>query len=836
MHDDARDAEGAGRRSLWRDRAGGVGVVAPAQRSARERSGSDVLLLFVTAVPVALISLMAVPPSGFERALVGVVDTVPTFLGAIWRMGVAALIIWCVVVTVVSAVRRRGDVLVDVGLSAVVGVTAALLLDRSVDGEWPSVSEALTGGSTGSIPLVAFALAAAVSSAAAPHLTRPARRLGRWIVGFSMVSVVLLGSTSPAGALASLLVGVAAAAAVHLALGSSTGRPTAVEVAEALAQLDVSVHDLVVAPRQRSGVLVVDGVDDDGAPVRVSVYGRDARDTALLNRAWRAMWYRHGQQVVSSRLQQVEHEGFMAFLAKSRSVAVPDVVVAGRTARNDALIVQRGAGPSLVERLGPPAADAQSPPADGAPADAVPANGVPDGAALAAVEPGAIWDLISSLHDAGLVHGELSAESIAIDADGGVLLAELAPVGLAVSDDERLIDLAQTLVTTAVLGDVDSAVTAAREHLGAERLGSLLAYLQVPALGVVLRRQVKAAKLDMDQLRSAAAEAAGVDEPEIAKMRRVSPQTILSAGLLVLVAFGLIAAFGQVDMEELGHELAAASPFMIAATVLLAQLPFFSQAISTIGACPRPIPYGPVAVLQFAIGFVALAVPSTAGRVALGIRFFQRQGIPAGSAVSISAIDSFSGFLVQMLLLLVTLVFGVGKVDLSFDTASTSSISDLSWILVVAAAVLIVLVVLAIVMKGIRQRIWDRVKPFVDDARDALRSLRSPSKLLQLFGGNLLNQVIMAMALGLALRTFGGQLNLSTLIVIYVGAALFGGFMPVPGGIGVMEAALIAGLVAGGIESTTATATALLFRGATFYLPPLWGWFAMRWLQRHSYL
>ena len=51
-----------------------------------------------------------------------------------------------------------------------------------------------------------------------------------------------------------------------------------------------------------------------------------------------------------------------------------------------------------------------------------------------------------------------------------------------------------------------------------------------------------------------------------------------------------------------------------------------------------------------------------------------------------------------------------------------------------------------------------------------------------------------------------------------------------------MEAALIAGLVAGGIDSTTATATALLFRGATFYLPPLWGWFAMRWLQRHSYL
>ena len=806
MHDDAREPDGARHRSLWRDRAGGIGVIAPAERTSRERSGSDVLLLFVTAVPVVFIALLAVPPSGFERAVVGVVDTVPSFLDALWRMGVAALLLWCALVVVVSAARRRGDLLVDVGLSALVGVIAALGLDRAVDGDWPSVSEALTGGSTGSVPLVAFAVAAAVSSAAAPHLTRPARRLGRWIVLFAVCSVVLLGSTSPAGAVASVLVGVAAAAAVHLALGASSGRPTEAEVTDALAQLGVSVADLVVAPRQRSGVLAVDAVDDAGVPVRIAVYGRDARDTQLLNRAWRAMWYRHGQQVVSSRLQQVEHEGFMAFLAASRGVPVPEVVVAGRTPSNDALIVLRGVGDSLAEGTSTP------------------------------VAPDAIWDVVTRLHDAGLVHGELSEESFGATDGGGVLLADLAPVGLAVSDDARRIDLAQTLVTTAVLSDVDTAVAAASTHLGSERLASLLAYLQIPALGAVLRRELKAAKLDMDRLRTAAAEAAGVDEPEIAKLRRVSPQTLLSAGLLVLVAFGLITALGHVDIEELGQALSDASPYMVIAAILLAQTTFFSQAISTIGACPRPIPYGPVAMLQFSIGFVALAVPSTAGRVALGIRFFQRQGIPPGSAVSISAIDSFSGFLVQISLLLLTLVFGVGKVDLSFDTASTSSISDLSWVLVVAVVVLVVVVVLAIALKAIRRRIWARVKPFVDDAKDALAGLRSPPKLLQLFGGSLLDQLLMAMTLGLCLRTFGGQLNLSTLIVIYVAAALFGGFMPVPGGIGVMEAALMSLLIAGGIEPTTATATALLFRGATFYLPPIWGWFAMRWLQRHSYL
>ena len=51
-----------------------------------------------------------------------------------------------------------------------------------------------------------------------------------------------------------------------------------------------------------------------------------------------------------------------------------------------------------------------------------------------------------------------------------------------------------------------------------------------------------------------------------------------------------------------------------------------------------------------------------------------------------------------------------------------------------------------------------------------------------------------------------------------------------------VEAALITGLVAAGIDNATATATAIVFRMVTFYLPPIWGWVALRWLQRHSYL
>jgi uncharacterized protein (TIRG00374 family) len=204
--------------------------------------------------------------------------------------------------------------------------------------------------------------------------------------------------------------------------------------------------------------------------------------------------------------------------------------------------------------------------------------------------------------------------------------------------------------------------------------------------------------------------------------------------------------------------------------------------------------------------------------------------------LSISAIDGFSGFLVQVALLIMTLVFGLGQVDLSFDMPSVGDSGDLWVLLGVIAAVLVLMVVLAVVLPRIRNRILERVRPLLVEVRDTVRSLRSLSKLLQIFGGNLANQLLYALALGACLTAFGGSLNLATLVVVYVAAALFGGMMPVPGGIGVMEAALMAGLTAAGIDATTASATALLFRLCTFYLPPIWGWLALRWLQRNSYL
>jgi uncharacterized protein (TIRG00374 family) len=95
---------------------------------------------------------------------------------------------------------------------------------------------------------------------------------------------------------------------------------------------------------------------------------------------------------------------------------------------------------------------------------------------------------------------------------------------------------------------------------------------------------------------------------------------------------------------------------------------------------------------------------------------------------------------------------------------------------------------------------------------------------------------MLAMILGICLRAFGESASFAGLLLVNTMVALFAGFMPVPGGMGVSEAALTAGLVALGVPNTAAMSTAIAYRLVTFYLPPIWGSFATRWLKQHQYL
>ena len=85
-------------------------------------------------------------------------------------------------------------------------------------------------------------------------------------------------------------------------------------------------------------------------------------------------------------------------------------------------------------------------------------------------------------------------------------------------------------------------------------------------------------------------------------------------------------------------------------------------------------------------------------------------------------------------------------------------------------------------------------------------------------------------------QAFGGDLSFAQVGAIYLGGCGDRELAPTPGGIGALEAAVIAGLVAAGMPNDIAVPSVFLFRLATFWLPILPGWGAFTFLRREDYL
>jgi uncharacterized membrane protein YbhN (UPF0104 family) len=262
---------------------------------------------------------------------------------------------------------------------------------------------------------------------------------------------------------------------------------------------------------------------------------------------------------------------------------------------------------------------------------------------------------------------------------------------------------------------------------------------------------------------------------------------------------------------------------------VLAQVPRVPAAVSTMGSIARPLPLGPLTALQFAICYVNLAIPSTAARVAINVRFFQRFGVKPAEAMTAGVIDSVSGFIVQIGLFLG--LFFVSDLDLALSL-DTGELSGAATIALIALGALVVAAALVALVAPLRRRVVSVYR----QARVALGVLRRPTKVLQLFIGNVVCQVLFAVALSACAEAFGQHVPLAQLVLINTIVSLFAGLLPIPGGIGVTEAGLTYGLTAAGLTSETAFTIAVAYRFCSFYLPPIWGWFCYHWLVKRRYL
>jgi uncharacterized membrane protein YbhN (UPF0104 family) len=782
------------------------------------------VLLVAGLLTLVAASWAADPPGRLSRDVTQLVDAWPNVLSTLFQVWYEVLILWAAVLVVCALLRRQFVLTIAMVSAAVVGLFVAYGSHRFAISEQIDLGEFLrlftVSEGPAEYPGVRLVAASAVLTVASPAVSRPFRFFGRVVIGLGVIASVGLGVATIAGSVGGLLAGVVAAAAVHLLFGSPGGRPSSEQVRATLAQLGVPVIHVAPAQLEPAGVVLMNATHIDGRALAVKVYGRDAWDGQLIAKLWRRAWYRDDRSdVLLSRLHQVEHEALVTVLAHRAGAPVPDVLVAGQAADDDAAFVATVGGAPLRSIIGDAVDDAS--------VDI--GEETSDDLDRSVVE---LWSAMRTVHDVGIVHGSIDLDRVTLDEHGHPLVIDWSAASVAspatAIDSER----AQLLVLAALVVGVERATAIALESIGTERLADVIAYLQAPALTGELRTDVRRREFDLDALRDRVTAASGAEQVELVRLRRVTVKSVLSMALVAAAAMLLVSSLAKIGIDTILDELSTAIVGWVLIALLVAQLARVFSAVSTTGATSYPLRLGPTVILEFAITFVNLVIPSSAARIATKWRYFQKVGMTLPTATAMGAIDSLAAFFVQIAILLSAFVFGVGGIEFDIDI----DIDVVRKLAVMIACIVVAVVAIAVAALFLSPKVRERVAGPVRQIRAAAQVVRSPARLLRLFGGNVAAELTFALVLAISLRAYGVEAPIMSLLVINVAVALLGGLMPVPGGIGVAEAGYTAGLVAIGVPEATAFAAAITTRLCTFYLPPIWGYFAMRWLRRNEYL
>ena len=145
-----------------------------------------------------------------------------------------------------------------------------------------------------------------------------------------------------------------------------------------------------------------------------------------------------------------------------------------------------------------------------------------------------------------------------------------------------------------------------------------------------------------------------------------------------------------IDVSQSFDTVIGAEWLWVIMALVLAQLAYVASAVEGLGSVAGPLPFGRAVAVEVADAFSALAGGSAAV-FATRVRFYQKQGYESSVALSSGAIMTIASWIAKGVLLIVSLPFAWGAINLKLTPESGGN-AKLVWI-ILAVVVLVALVV-----------------------------------------------------------------------------------------------------------------------------------------------
>ncbi|GAY07367.1 lysylphosphatidylglycerol synthase transmembrane domain-containing protein [Pseudonocardia sp. N23] len=729
-----------------------------------------------------------VAPGPVELGLVEQIRQLVGGLDLVWR-GLVLVGGWVGVAAVVAAALYLKRFRLAVELAAAVAASRLLALGigglagpRPPDGGGPA------------FPTVTVTVTAVLVAVLTPYLATRWRGV-LWVVPVLVaVAEIHLGNAWLLGALGGGLLGWGVASASHLVWGAPGRRTSGPAVRGALERAGIDVDEIVALRTRMWGPLEFAVSTAAGQRLRVEVVQR------LHRRA--SAWYRLRRLLASVEVEdepplasirhETEHEALVTVVAERAGLRTPPLVTICEAGRGAPLLVR---GEITGRRL-----------------PDLPREQVDD-----ALLDG-LWAQVAVLAQARIAHHDLRARNVLVDADGRPWVLGLTFGKIGASPVRCAQDLAEALVSVASVVGVERAVVSACRAFDPDRLEAALPHLQLLALPRRIRGQLAGRRLEVTELRGRLAQE--IDRPIPVLRSPVRPATVIGLLLFGAAVYALLPLLASAD-QVIGALRDADRVWLAVATVTgLAAI--VASSVSFLGSSPVALPFWRTTAVQLAAAFTGRTTPGGIGFVAINVAFLERLGVRRSSAVGATVLNVAAGGLGGAVCCL------AGLFVLGASTVGRDLRIPMGWPVAVAAAGVAAAAVAVLASPFGRRRV---LRPGLRIARELAATLRRPVRATQLFGGALGHMVVSAAGLAASLAAFGGPVPVVGVLAVFMVAQTLGHLLPVPGGVGPVEAMMIGGLVALGTASAVAVSAVLVCRLLTYWLPVLPGIAAFRYLQ-----
>jgi uncharacterized protein (TIRG00374 family) len=762
---------------------------------------AGVALLAAALITVAAARDAVIGPGARAVSLLGPGPAAQTLVGIVQVAACAG----AAVVVLATLLHRRFRLFAGLLVAGLVAAAATAAILALAGGAEPA-RIAVNLDQPGWLAGAAFPGTAAAASAAAVFVgvlpwASPAWRRAAWVTLLGWGAIRLLtGTALPMELALAAIVGLLSGFGVRLVTGVPDRRAGPEEIAAALAAAGLRVLSVSPARVRARGSRPFVAIAEEGQ-FFIKALGADQRYADLLYRGYRALRLKHVGDVrpAASLLKAVEHQALLAMLAERAGVSVPRV--------HQIVAAQDGTTLLVMDLV------------DGSSLDLLPAGQLTDDLLRQ------VWTAARTLHHAQLAHRSLRAGNIMIDKAGLPYIVDFSFAELPAARRQQDIDVAELLASLAVLVGPDRTIAAAAEILGADQVAAAAPLLQPMALSAATRRAAGSQKGLLARTRSAAAAAGGTEDAALASIQRVRPRTLLSVAAAAAAFYFLLPQLAEAAGSW--RAVLHADWAWMAAAVAASVLTYVASAIALAGCVPTRLRFLPTLATQFASSFINRISPANIGGMALNVRFLQKSGVEPVSATAAVGVNSLVGAIVHFVLI-IAFFTAAGQRLHAFALPSGSK-------LLLGLAVIAAIIGLILATRPGRRFAARRLLPALRSSAVSLGEVaRRPVKLGMLFGGSAL--ITLAYIAGLAASTlaFGGGASLAAIGAVYLGASAVATASGSPGGLGALEAALVAGLTGIGIRSGVAVPAVLSYRLATYWLPVAPGWAALQLLQRRG--